>query len=38
MKPKQKEDLENLLWSLWIPGFFIGIACIVYEIVMIRFG
>lgn len=38
MKPKQKEDLENLFWSLWIPGIFIGIGTIVYELIRLRFG
>ena len=38
MKPKQKEDLENLFWSLWIPEFFITIGIIVYELIRFRFG
>lgn len=38
MTPKQKENLEILFWSLWIPGFFIGIGIIVYEIIRLRFG
>ncbi len=38
MKPKQKENLVNLFWSLWIPEIFIAIGIIVYELIRLRFG